>query len=324
VGSPDARLLADSVLARALCFGGRFREAIEVVESGPLAAGEPVAAAASLTGADPVLGAQWAYGLALWFTGRLGRADAVMRASVAAAQPGAPSFTSVAGCGHLAFYATLCRRRDETVRLAEVVHRGAAELGIPYWEAMADGMSAWAGITSGDGDTAIPHLESVLRRLLGKGGVVASNVIRAFLAEAHLAAGSHDAGLAAVDEGLAVAERTAERMNLPELWRLRGELLLAAGEDRFDDAERSLERAVEVARAAESRSLELRAAVSLGRLWQARGREDEARRLVADRCAWFDDEAESVDLADARALLARLGTAPARQPSRPGRLRRPA
>ena len=85
------------------------------------------------------------------------------------------------------------------------------------------------------------------------------------------------------------------------LYRLRGELLLAhAGEQA---AEAAFERALAVARAQEARPLELRAAVSLGRLWRRQGRAGDARALLAPLCDWFSEGFDTPDLRDALALL---------------------
>ena len=152
-----------------------------------------------------------------------------------------------------------------------------------------------------------------------------STHIAAFLAEAYLRAGESTAGLAAVDDGLQVAETTLDRTYWPELWRIKGELLLAGATAeqpraaqrhranlQSDEAERCLMRALELARQMEAKSLELRAATSLARAWQASGRGAEAYALLDPVCSWFGADATGPDLLDARQLLREL---PASSPS---------
>ena len=89
------------------------------------------------------------------------------------------------------------------------------------------------------------------------------------------------------------------------LRRLRAELLHAAqGAD--DEVEAALTQALEIARSQEAKSLELRAAMSLARLWGEQGRADEARRRLGDVYGWFTEGFDTPDLRRARALLARL------------------
>src|SRR5262249_37839067 len=101
-------------------------------------------------------------------------------------------------------------------------------------------------------------------------------------------------------------ERQDERLCEAEIHRLRGELLVRQSGIGPKDAQACFERALEVARRQEAKSLELRAATSLARLWRAEGRRDDARRLLGDVYAWFTEGFETGDLRDARAVLGEL------------------
>jgi predicted ATPase len=131
------------------------------------------------------------------------------------------------------------------------------------------------------------------------------------IAEACHRTGAVHEGLALLDEAEAAVELTHECCWEAEIYRLRGQLLLAASEPAGPEAARSAEacyrRALEVARRQGARSLELRAAVSLSRLWQAEGREGEAREFLAPIFAWFSEGQETVGLRAAATLLAELG-----------------
>jgi DNA-binding SARP family transcriptional activator/predicted ATPase len=124
------------------------------------------------------------------------------------------------------------------------------------------------------------------------------------LAEAQAKAGHPEEGLATLAEALALVEETDERHWEAELYRLRAELLLMQGDDA--GAEASLQKAVEVARRQQAKSWELRATVSLCRLWQRQGRMDEARQMLAEIYGWFTEGFDTPDLQEAKALLEEL------------------
>ena len=125
------------------------------------------------------------------------------------------------------------------------------------------------------------------------------------LAEACLKAGQAQEGLAAVADSLATVSRTGERFCEAEAHRMKGELLRMEGADEAD-VETCFLRAIELARQQRARSWELRAAMSLGRLWEEQGRQREARRLLAGVHGWFTEGFETPDLQDARSLLEAL------------------
>jgi predicted ATPase len=122
------------------------------------------------------------------------------------------------------------------------------------------------------------------------------------LTEAYRREGQVDEGLRVVDEGLALVDSIGERCFEVELRRLKGELLLAQG-GRDSQATACFRQAIDVARRQRAKSWELRAAMSLCRVWLRQGRREEARRLLADVYAWFSEGVDVPDLREARALL---------------------
>jgi predicted ATPase len=121
-------------------------------------------------------------------------------------------------------------------------------------------------------------------------------------------------GLSVLTEALAHAHTTGERFYEAELHRLQGELLLQSGgrapnsgvSTLDEDAEACFRQALTVARRQEAKSLELRAAMSLSRLWQQEGKGDEARALLAPIYGWFTEGFDTADLREAKALLEEL------------------
>jgi predicted ATPase len=93
----------------------------------------------------------------------------------------------------------------------------------------------------------------------------------------------------------------------PEVCRLRGVLLLRQRGTPQAEAEAWFQQALDVARRQEAKSLELRAAMSLSRLWQQQGKQAEARELLAPIYGWFTEGFDTADLQDAKVLLEELG-----------------
>jgi predicted ATPase len=130
---------------------------------------------------------------------------------------------------------------------------------------------------------------------------VGSSLMLIALTEMELFRGRAKEGLAAIDEALAFANETGERFWEAEIHRLKGELLLLAGEGARVEA--CFQTALDVARRQGALSLELRAATSLARLWNDTGRGQDARPLLADVYGRFSEGFDTADLRDAKSLL---------------------
>jgi adenylate cyclase len=128
------------------------------------------------------------------------------------------------------------------------------------------------------------------------------------LAEAYRLGGQVDAGLHTLAEALAHMDNTGERHLEAELHRLKGECLLALTARRCKEreAEECFRQALTIARRQQAKSLELRAAMSLGRLKQQQGRYAEAHQILAEIYGWFTEGFETPDLQEAKALLEAL------------------
>jgi predicted ATPase len=126
------------------------------------------------------------------------------------------------------------------------------------------------------------------------------------LADALGQAGDVAGALEALDRADLTMQQHDERWWEPEQLRLRGELLARLGVDRRPEADACVWRAVEIARAREAKSLELRAVTSLARMRAQTERRDETRALLARTYGWFAEGLESADLSDAKGALATL------------------
>ncbi len=127
------------------------------------------------------------------------------------------------------------------------------------------------------------------------------------LADALIFSGRDEEALACLDNGLTLSVRPGEVWLDAELHRLRGELLLKTIEPDPWGAERDLRAAIDIARGQSAKLFELRAATSLGRLWRGQDRRTEALDLLAPVYDWFTEGFGTVDLQEARAVLAELG-----------------
>jgi predicted ATPase len=124
----------------------------------------------------------------------------------------------------------------------------------------------------------------------------------ALLARAYGQAGQMETAFQQLDKAERIARTNGELAAEAEMLRLRGELLLAAG-DETAAAEACFQHALDVARRQEARSWELRAATSLARLWQRQGRATDARALLRPVYGWFREGFDTADLIEAKALL---------------------
>jgi len=137
---------------------------------------------------------------------------------------------------------------------------------------------------------------------------LALSLYLAQLAEAYKQGGQVEAGLHALAEALAHLNNTGECFYEAELYRVKGECLMAQTGKRCKEreAEECFRQALDVARHQQAKSLELRATISLGYLWQHQGRRAEARHMLGEIYGWFSEGFETPDLQEAKALLAAL------------------
>jgi predicted ATPase len=187
---------------------------------------------------------------------------------------------------------------------AEAAIRLATEF--PLWKACGSMLRGWALAHQGQAQEGIEQLRQGLMALYVSGIEIARLYFLALLAEAYGTIGQPAAGLEVLVEALTRVDATRDRWYEPELYRLKGALLLQQSADNHAEAQTCFHSALDVARAQQARSLELRTAVSLSRLWQHQGRRAEARDLLAPIYGWFTEGFDTADLQEAKALLEEL------------------
>jgi predicted ATPase len=163
-------------------------------------------------------------------------------------------------------------------------------------------------IEQGQAEEAIPQLCEGIANARASGVEVLLALQLSTLAEAYRLAGQIDEGLAAVAEALATIDRTGERFYEAEVYRIKGELLLRAEGGRMKDEspEDCFRQAIEIARCRQAKLWELRAVMSLCRVWQKQERQEEARQMLAETYECFTESFDTPDLQEARALLDKL------------------
>ena len=173
----------------------------------------------------------------------------------------------------------------------------------------------------GQGEAGRAQMLQGLEALQATGAVLRRPYYLAVLAEVYGRLQQARAGLTLLTAALEVVDKSAERIHEAELSRLKGELLLQQWQGSgFTvpvaspqpltlspqvevEAEVCFQKALEVARRQQAKSWELRAAISLGRLWQRQARRAEARQLLAAVYGWFTEGFDTVDLQEAKRLL---------------------
>jgi predicted ATPase len=202
------------------------------------------------------------------------------------------------------------RREQYTVyEHADTALALCTEQGFAYYLGWVTIIQGWSLAVQGQREAGIEQMRQGLAALQSTDAKRALPYYLALLAEGYGAVGQTNEGLHVLAEAFAEVATTAERRWEAELYRLQGELLLQA-EGRKRKAEETSEayfrQALEVARQQQAKSLELRAAMSLSRLWQQQGKRDAARQLLPEVYAWFSEGLDTADLQEAKTLLEQL------------------
>jgi adenylate cyclase len=197
--------------------------------------------------------------------------------------------------------AVLRRDVDVAASLAGAYEGLAEEYGFTLPQPIIPAAIGWVMARNGKTAAAAERMREGIAVSRSAGTLRFLSVLLVRLAETELERGGTEEGFEALGEALTHVEKTGERLHEAEIYRLRGELLRLDGGD--ERARACFEQALEVARSQGARSLELRAATSLSRLWKDESRENEARSLLAPVYDGFTEGFDTQDLRDAKALL---------------------
>jgi predicted ATPase len=184
----------------------------------------------------------------------------------------------------------------------------STDQGFPCCGAWGTILRGWALAEQGQRAEGIAQMRQGIAAWRATGAELQRPYYLALLAEAYGTAGQTEEGLRVLTEALTAVHPTGERQHAAELYRLTGELRLQQDVPDAHEAERGLRQAIDVARHQQAKSLELRAAISLSRLWQQQGKRAEACELLAPIYGWFTEGFDTVDLQEAKALLEALAS----------------
>jgi predicted ATPase len=201
-------------------------------------------------------------------------------------------------CGN---YTTANAQSDETVAVAD-------EKGAVLWKAFGTLNRGWVLALTGKASDAVQMIASGIAAFRSTGATVWQPLYRSYLARAYAELGQFDDARRSISEAMMAMVTTKETWCEAEINRVAGEIALLSPEPDKTKAEAYFERALAVARAQQAKSWELRAAMSMARLWRDQGKRDEARELLAPVYGWFTEGFDTRDLKEAKALLEELAS----------------
>ena len=303
--SPEAGV-AHRISGTARWFAGEYREARDHLECA-LALFQPGRDddLAFRFGQDAGVAAMHYLALALWPLGDVERATSLVgRAGeriAGFAHIGTQAYEKWSAAMFELIRGDLARAAPIAVELARLVR----EHDLPMWRAYAVFLD---GLVKAESGAPVEGLEEMRRgvELLRKQNVLFDGLIKIGLAEAEARAGDVYQAVATLDEALATSERIGHRAFDAELHRARGDILLKRDPTNQAPAEEALRAAIAVARQQGTRSFELRAALSLAKLYQSTGRPADAHAVLAPALDGFSPAPEMPEIAEAQALLTAL------------------
>jgi predicted ATPase len=204
------------------------------------------------------------------------------------------------------FTALLCcyaRLGAEALAAAEEETALGAEQGFQLWHALGTLHRGAALLLQRRHGEALPLLLKGLNAFRASGAAIRLPCYLGILGDAYAQTGRFEDAHNALNEGLAIAEKNDNHTYEAELHRLKGELLLAASPDAVTEAEACFRRAIETAQRQQSKAWQLRATMSLAKLWHRQGRRGEAHAALAAIHGTFTEGLTTPDLVDAAALL---------------------
>jgi predicted ATPase len=273
-------------------------------------------------------------GLVLWFLGYPDQALKRSHEALTLAQDLSHPFSLAFALNFAALLHQLRREGQAAQELAEATIKLSTEQGFPFWVAMGTILRGWMLAKQGQEEGGIVQMRQGLAAYRATGAEASRPYFLALLAEACGGTGQTDEGLALLAEALVAVHKNGGHFSAAELYRLKGELLLVQEgkkqkpvlslverakavpplrrtdrdkSEKESEAEACFQKAIDVARRQSAKSLELRAVMSLSRLWQRQGKKEEARQMLAEIYGWFTEGFGTTDLKEAKALLEDLG-----------------
>jgi predicted ATPase len=263
---------------------------------------------------DPGIVGLGYYTWALWLRGYASQARAQSAKALSLAQQLGHPYTLARTLYYDTVLYQLCRDTPAARDQAEAAITVSTAQKFALVQALGLIMHGWTLAVQAHSTEALVQIRQGLDRYRATGAEYQRPHLLTLLAEASGLLGQPEGGLAALEEALILMEQSRERYYAAEIYRQRGELLLlgdakshpAQGGREQHEAERCFQQALDVSRQQQAKSLELRAAMSLARLWQSQNKRAEARALLTPIYGWFTEGFDTADLREAKALLDEL------------------
>jgi predicted ATPase len=182
-------------------------------------------------------------------------------------------------CGN---YAAAHARADELIALAD-------QSGAPHWKALGSAVQGSLFALTGKASDAVRAITSGITSLRSTGATLYESQYLSYLAMAYAELGQFDDAQRCIDDAIEKVERSKEKYCEAEMHRIAGEIALKSRAPDTEKAEEYFDRALTVARQQQAKSWELRAAMSLARLWRDQGKVQQARELLAPVYGWFTE-----------------------------------
>jgi predicted ATPase len=278
-------------------------------------------------GIDPGVAGRSYAAHTLWLLGYPEQALQKSREALALAQEFSHPFSLAFSLDYAVLLHRFRRERRAVREQASAAIALCTEQSFAYYLAWGEFMQGWALTEQGEGEPRVAQMRQSLAAMRSTGAELRRPYYLALVAEACGKVGQAEEGLVMVTEALATVEKTAERWCEAEVWRIKGELLLAQEglrlqaegsrekteeglrlqakglREKTKEAEECFLQAIEIAQKQQAKSLELRAVMSLARLWQSQGKSHDARELLAPIYGWFAEGFDTKDLQEVQALL---------------------
>ncbi len=260
---------------------------------------------ATLVAEDPYVAILTNLSCGLSYLGYLGEARARDKEALSEADQLGLPFTHTYALG-LFFCNWTAQAVDQTLQRAEKVIALSTEHGFPMFQLLAMMVRSWCLAVLGQPEEGIAQLQQGVSVWRSSGAEVGVPFMLTLLADAYGMAGQPEEGLKQLTEAERSMEIRNERVYETELHRIRGKLLISVRD--FAGAEESFREAIAVAQRQSAKLFELRAAMSMTRLWRDQGKQQQARELLAPVYGWFTEGFDTLDLKEAKILLDELAS----------------
>ena len=257
-------------------------------------------------GHDAGVAAMLCLALTLWPLGHIARAVSLVGDAEARSAGLAHIATRAHGKQHAAVFELMRGDLSRVAPNAIELTRLAREHDLPHWRAYGVFFEGLAGVESGASRGGLDEMRHGAELLRDRNALSFDGLIKIALSEAEARAGDVDCALAILDEALATCERTGHRAFEVELHRVRGEMLLKRDPADPAPAEEALLTAIAVAKGQATRSFELRATVSLAKVYQSSARSVDAHAVLTSALEGFSPSLEMPEIAEAYALMKHL------------------